>query len=184
MSYPPNVRAARWFADECFPRVREVVPDASFVVAGTSPAREISRLAERDGITVTGFVESMAAALNEGSVAVAPMLSGAGIQNKILEAMACGLPVVTTSIGLGGLDAVPGKELVVADGAEAFSDQVAALLRDRGLAEELGGNARRRVLERYTWERAGEDVEQVYADVLRRRAGALRREPGSSSAGP
>ena len=88
MSYAPNVHAAQWFADECFPRVREAVPDASFVIAGAAPRRSLRRLGRRPGVTVTGFVESMAETLNRATVAVAPMISGAGIQNKVLEALA------------------------------------------------------------------------------------------------
>src|ERR687888_612979 len=96
MSYPPNVAAARWFAEHCFPAVREAIPDARLLLAGSSPPADLLQLGRRDGVTVTGYVESMPATLNRASVAVAPMLSGAGMQNKVLEAMACGLAVVTT----------------------------------------------------------------------------------------
>src|SRR5207247_2338126 len=98
MSYPPNIRGARWFADECFPLVQQAVPGAMFVIAGAAPARELRELVKRPGIVVTGFVRSMPDTLNRANVAVAPMQSGAGIQNKILEAMACGLPLVTTTV--------------------------------------------------------------------------------------
>jgi sugar transferase (PEP-CTERM/EpsH1 system associated) len=162
MSYPPNVRAARWFADECFPLVRQAVPDAWFVIAGASPARELRELERLPGIVVTGFVPSMPNALNRATVAVAPMRSGAGIQNKILEAMACGLPLVTTTIGLGGIAAVPGRDLLVADGTKEFADAVVSVLRTTERAGELGENARARVLEDYTWERAAAAVERVY----------------------
>jgi glycosyltransferase involved in cell wall biosynthesis len=114
------------------------------------------------GIVVTGFVPSMPNALNRATVAVAPMRSGAGIQNKILEAMACGLPLVTTTIGLGGIAAVPGRDLLVADGTKEFADAVVSVLRTTERAGELGENARARVLEDYTWERAAAAVERVY----------------------
>jgi sugar transferase (PEP-CTERM/EpsH1 system associated) len=165
MSYPPNVRAAVWFAQECFPRVQADVPEARFVVAGAAPAREVRRLRGLPGVEVTGFVDSMAEILNTASVAVAPMQSGAGIQNKILEAMACGRSVVTTTIGLGGIAARPGVDLVVADGVAEFAAAVAELLRDEDRAAELGRNARARVLERYTWERAADAVDRVYAEL-------------------
>jgi sugar transferase (PEP-CTERM/EpsH1 system associated) len=162
MSYPPNVRAARWFADGCFPLVREAVPDATFVIAGAVPARELRELAGRPGVVVTGFVQSMPETLNRATVAVAPMQSGAGIQNKILEAMACGLPLVTTTIGLGGIAAVPGRDLLVVDSPRDFADAVVSLLREPERAGELGEKARARVLEDYTWERAAAAVERVY----------------------
>lgn len=162
MSYPPNIRAARWFADECFPLVREAVPDATFVIAGAAPARELRELAGRPGVVVTGFVQSMPETLNQATVAAAPMQSGAGIQNKILEAMACGLPLVTTTIGLGGIAAVPGRDLLVADSPGEFADAVVSVLREPERAGELGEKARARVLEDYTWERAAAAVERVY----------------------
>ena len=162
MSYPPNVRGARWFADECFPLVQQAVPGAMFVIAGAAPARELRELVKRPGIVVTGFVRSMPDTLNRANVAVAPMQSGAGIQNKILEAMACGLPLVTTTIGLGGLAAVPGRDLLVADSPREFADAVVSVLGNPERAGELGENARTRVLEDYSWERAAAAVERVY----------------------
>ena len=169
MSYPPNVAAARWFAERCFPAVREAIPDARLLLAGSSPPADLLQLGRRDGVTVTGYVESMPATLNRASVAVAPMLSGAGMQNKVLEAMACGLAVVTTPLGLGSIRAEPGHELVVAEGAEAFAAAVVELLRDPDRAQELGERARACVIERHSWEHAAGDVEAIYERILSRR---------------
>ena len=168
MSYPPNVRAARWFADECFPLVQQSVPDAMFVIAGAAPARELRELVERPAIVVTGFVQSMPETLNRATVAVAPMRSGAGIQNKILEAMACGLPLVTTTLGLGGISAARGRDLLVADSAREFADAVVLVLRDPERAHKLGENARARVLAEYSWEHTADAIERVYVRLGRR----------------
>jgi glycosyltransferase involved in cell wall biosynthesis len=168
MSYPPNVRAARWFADECFPLVQQAVPDAMFVIAGAAPARELRELVERPAIVVTGFVQSMPETLNRAAVAVAPMRSGAGIQNKILEAMACGLPLVTTTLGLGGISAARGRDLLVADSAREFADAVVLVLRDPERAHKLGENARARVLAEYSWEHTADAIERVYVRLGRR----------------
>ncbi|PYR95388.1 MAG: hypothetical protein DMF84_01220 [Acidobacteria bacterium] len=169
MSYPPNVAAARWFAERCFPAVRETVPSARLLLAGSSPPADLFQLGRRDDITVTGLVESMPATLNRASVAVAPMLSGAGMQNKVLEAMACGLAVVTTPLGLGSIRAEPGHDLVVAEGAETFAAAVVELLRDPARAQELGERARACVIERHSWEQAASDVEAIYERILSRR---------------
>src|SRR5437868_7433587 len=148
MSYPPNVRAVSWFTEACFERIRAHVPGASLLIAGKAPVRQVRQLGEREGISVTGFVDSMPEMLRRATVAVAPMISGAGIQNKVLEAMACGLPVVTTTTGLGGIEAVPGRDLVVADDAGAFADAVSAFLCDRAQASVVGRSARALVLDR------------------------------------
>ena len=89
MSYEPNVHAVQWFVDESLPRVRSAVPGAMLRIVGSNPSRAVHELAQRDGVEVTGYVDSMADALNRAAVAVAPMVSGSGIQNKILEALAC-----------------------------------------------------------------------------------------------
>jgi sugar transferase (PEP-CTERM/EpsH1 system associated) len=165
MSYGPNIEAATWFAERCLPRLRTEVPDVSLVIAGVNPARRVRRLAQYEGVRVTGFVPAMNDVLAEGAIAVAPMLSGSGIQNKILEAMACGLPVVTTPIGLGALAAVRGRDILVADGEEEFAGAVAGLLTEPLRAEEIGRQGRDYVVATHSWERCAEQVEQIYADI-------------------
>jgi polysaccharide biosynthesis protein PslH len=174
MSYGPNIDAALWFATRCFPQIRRQLPTASFVIAGINPPLRVRRLEQTPGVRVTGFVPQMSEVLQEASVAVAPMLSGSGIQNKILEALACELPVVTTTIGLGGLGAVPGRDLVVADGEGAFAEAVSGLLADRSRADELGRRGREYVLATHTWERGAEQVEQIYHELV---GAAPRRRP-------
>lgn len=167
MGYEPNVDAARWFAREVLPAVRAHVPEATLTIAGARPARSVRELGALPGVTVSGDVDSMPAALNAASVAVVPLRSGSGIQNKVLEAMSCGLPVVTTPVGLGAIEARDGEELLVADGAAPFAEAVVRLLRDPTLRDELGRRARARILARYSWERGAERVEEIWEQVLR-----------------
>jgi sugar transferase (PEP-CTERM/EpsH1 system associated) len=165
MSYGPNIEAATWFVERCLPRLRTEVPDVSLVIAGVNPARRVRRLAQYEGVHVTGFVPAMNDVLAEGTIAIAPMLSGSGIQNKILEAMACGLPVVTTTIGVGALAAVRGRDILVADGEEEFARAVAGLLGEPLRAEEMGRQGRDYVVATHSWERCAERVDQIYADI-------------------
>ena len=162
MSYDPNVHAVTWFAERCFPRVRAQVPEASLVIAGWNPAKAVRELGTLPGVEVTGWVESMPAILNRAAVAIAPMQSGSGIQNKILEAMSCELPVVTTTIGLGSIGAKPEDEIVVADGEEPFADAVVRLLRSPERAADVGRRARRYVLDHHSWQSAADQVDEVY----------------------
>ena len=143
MNYFPNTHAVKWFVETCFSTIKKQYPEATLVIAGKNPTREVQRLSEVDGVIVTGFVESMNDCLNQASIAIAPMQSGSGIQTKILEAMACGLPVVTTSLGLGSIQAKPEKEIFVANSADDFAREICRLFSDRILAEEVGDNARR-----------------------------------------
>ena len=166
MSYEPNVKAVTWFVEQCLPRIRRELPHASLVIAGSNPARAVRALEEPGGVRVTGFVGSMPATLNEASVAIAPMRSGSGIQNKILEAMACGLPVVATSIGLGSIAARRGSEIVVADAEDDFADAVVTLLRSPDRAQEVGRRARAFVLANHSWERAAAIVDAIYRRVV------------------
>jgi sugar transferase (PEP-CTERM/EpsH1 system associated) len=168
MSYAPNVHAAQWFTSEVLPHVLRAAPDARFSIVGASPPRAVRILARLDRVEVTGFVPSMADALNRAASAVAPMVSGSGIQNKILEAMSCAVPVVATPIGRGGIPAGEEHGLVVASTPSDFAAAVAGLLADPARARELGESGRAFVLEHYTWDRNAEQVEAIYRATVRR----------------
>ncbi len=151
MDYLPNVDAVRWFADQVFPAVRARLPGARFAIVGSRPTLAVRKLSEREGITVTGFVEDVRDWLARAAVCVAPLRIARGIQNKVLEAMAMGRPVVASPQAFEGLDARAGEDLVVAADARAFAEEVIALLRDAGRAERIGRAARACVEGRYRW---------------------------------
>lgn len=166
MFYGPNIHAVKWFAENCFFRIQEKVPNVEFIIVGNGPPPDICELGNKPGITVTGFVESMPDRLTKASLAVAPMLSGSGMQFKILEAMSCGLPVVTNTLGLGDIKAKDGVELLLAETADDFIDQVVECLTCVKTAQKIGTCAREFVLNHHSWEHTTDMVENIYNQIL------------------
>jgi glycosyltransferase involved in cell wall biosynthesis len=167
MCYPPNVEAARHFATEVLPRVRQEVPEARLHIVGAFPAEEVKALAS-DSVVVHGQVPSMVPYYHEAVVVVVPLLHGGGTRHKILEAAACEKAVVTTTLGVEGLDFAAGAEVVVADAADDFAGAVVHLLRDEGERRELGRRARR-VARRFEWDEIGAAYCRIVEDVAQHR---------------
>jgi sugar transferase (PEP-CTERM/EpsH1 system associated) len=165
MSTFTNVDAATWFAERVFPRVERAVPHARFAIVGRSPQRAVRALARPPQVEVTGEVPDVYEWLLRAQVAVAPLRIAAGMQNKLIQAMACALPVVATSVANEGIGAKPGEHLLVRDDADAFADAVIGLLRDAGLRERLGTAARRHVESHWTWEALFERLEKLMGEV-------------------
>lgn len=154
MDYPPNIDAVTWFATKILPLIRHTLPYARFQIVGGSPSEEVKRLARLDGVAVTGRVPDVRPYVHHAVAAVAPMRIARGIQNKVLEAMAMGKPVIVTSGALEGIDAEPGRHVVLADGASAFAAAAVHLASQDGAKEglALGAAARRLILDRYDWD--------------------------------
>ena len=151
MDYRPNVEAVRDFAESVLPLIRDSVPEARFAIVGRKPAPEVLSLAARGDVIVTGEVDDVRPWLAAAQVVVAPLTIAQGVQNKVLEAMAMARPVVASPNAFLGIDAQPGRHLVVADGGAATAREIVSLLADRGRAEAMGRSARRRVEEAYSW---------------------------------
>jgi glycosyltransferase involved in cell wall biosynthesis len=165
-NHQPNVDAALYFADSVFPGVRRLRPDAEFVVAGKNPPASLLERAG-DGISCIGFVEDVPAFYGSVDLVVAPIRYGGGIKIKVLEAMACGKPVVTTSIGAEGIAAAGEGALVVADESAAFADAVVGLLSDPARRRELGEKGRQLIERRFSWSRLMADLDAIYANLAR-----------------
>jgi polysaccharide biosynthesis protein PslH len=154
-----NRLAALWFAQNVFPAVRREVPDAEFWIVGSDPNQEIRDLEKIPGIHVTGTVEDTRPYYARAAVAVAPYRFGEGTKLKVLEAMASGVPVVATPIGCQGIEVVNGEHVLIAESEEDFGGQVVGLLRDAKKRAQIAGAARRRIEDKYTWEKIVGDLE-------------------------
>jgi polysaccharide biosynthesis protein PslH len=169
MSYAPNNQGIRWFAREVWPLVRSQVHDARLDVVGKDPPEAVQALDGRDGIAVHGFVDSMVPYFAAAHAVVVPILAGAGIRVKIIEAMAAGRAVVSTPLGcegLAGLEA--GRHLLVADEPRAFADSAVRLLANPGERAHLAAEARQLAESTYDWRPLGEQLEQVLLDASTR----------------
>lgn len=168
-SHEPNRDAVRWFCAQVWPKVREKHPSLVFFVVGPDPSPEIQHLAFKDPrIVVTGPVEDVRPFLARSAVFVNPVRMGSGMRGKILEAMAAGVPVVSTSLGAEGIPVQPGGNCVLADQADLMAAQINLLLEDPALRRSIAARARETV-ERFSWDRNEQRLEEVMADIVNRR---------------
>ncbi len=167
MSYHANISAALHFAREVLPHIWARDPEVRFQIVGKDPPEAVRRLAEDRRIEVTGYVEDLRPYLAGAAVAVCPAFYAVGVQNKVLEAMAMGTPVVCTSAALAGLEARPEEEVLVADGPEAFAAQVLRVFADPALAMRLSTAGRRYVEEHHSWEEGARGLVEVYEAAMK-----------------
>jgi polysaccharide biosynthesis protein PslH len=156
MDYLPNIDAVVWFATAVLPLIQRTLPTARFFIVGSNPSEDVKRLTKLDGVTVTGRVADVRPYIFHATASVGPMRIARGIQNKVLEAMAMGKPVIVTSGALEGIDATPGQEVILADDAAAFANAAIRLTGPNGgttpEGEALGQAARHLILRRYDWD--------------------------------
>jgi glycosyltransferase involved in cell wall biosynthesis len=162
MDFRPNVDAALWFADYVLPKVRAAVPDAVFVIVGQRPHPRLNVLRGRDGIHITGAVEDVRPYLAGASIYVVPLRMGGGTRLKVLEAMAMGAPIVSTSMGVDGFEVTHAHEALIADAPDSFAAEVVKAVDDADLRLSLRANARRFVESRYDWRAIVPKMEKVY----------------------
>jgi len=166
MDYTANAHAAIYFCQEILPLVRPAVKDVEMWIVGSDPLPEVRRLAG-DGIHVTGRVEDVVPYYRQSSVCVVPLRAGSGIRLKILESMALGRPVVSTSLGCEGLDVEDGKHIMIADSTEQFAEKTIRLLIDAALHRAIATNARQLVETRYDWDTIAQRLMRIYAELTR-----------------
>jgi glycosyltransferase involved in cell wall biosynthesis len=162
MDFRPNVDAVLWFAREVLPRIRDRVPDVRFLAVGQRPHRRLDVLRDDPAVTLTGFVEDPRPFIADAAVYVVPLRMGGGTRFKVLEALAMGKPVVSTTLGAEGFPVAHDRELLLADEPGEFAQAVVALLDEPTRGAELGQAGRAFVEERYDWRVIVPLVEAAY----------------------
>lgn len=166
MYWPPNVDALTWFCAEILPRVKTEEPDVKLCIVGARPTAEVQALAADPAVTVTGSVPDVRPYGENCAAFIVPLRSGSGMRVKILNALAMGLPTVSTTVGAEGIAVRSGEHLLLADTAEDFAAATLRLLRDPELGETLAQNGRVLMEAQYGWEAIGERLRTLYAEVL------------------
>lgn len=165
--HDPNRDAMVFFAEDVWPAVKSRVPGARFLVVGRGPTPDMMEIARRDpSIRITGEVTDVMPHFLEADVFVCPVRMGGGFRGKVLEAMAAGVPVVSTRLGAEGLPASDGENVLLAEGAEEMARQTVRLLEDASLRDDIAASARRLMVENYSWQRGVEILEGVLEEVV------------------
>ncbi|WP_210491583.1 glycosyltransferase family 4 protein [Patulibacter sp. SYSU D01012] len=166
--YAPNAEALRWLLTEIWPRIRARVPAAELLVVGRGVPDEIAALAG-EGVTLAGFVPEMQPWFDRAQVVLVPMRSGGGTRLKVLDGLASGRPLVSTTMGAMGVDVTDGQDVLLADGADAFADATARVLGDPALAARLGAAGRGLAERVYDWGAIGGRLEELLRGIVARR---------------
>jgi len=183
MDYFPNIDGVCYFAEKILPRIREKMPHVEFRIVGSNPTRRVRELAKIPGTVVTGHVPDVRSHLRDVAVTVAPLRIARGAQNKVLESMAMGVPVVATPQAAKGIQAEVGRDLLVAETPAVFADRVLELLENPILRRSLSEAGRKQVESIYRWETAMDVLDATLAGIGRKRgesiAGVAPRETSS-----
>ncbi len=167
--YKPYSDGICWFLDHVWPLVRSKVTSAEFTAIGSKPPRKLRNRHGDNGVSVVGYKTSLDPDMVKASVAVVPLLFAPGLQNKILDLMAAGVPVVATRIAADGTGAVNEEHLLVRDNPEGFADAVAKLLKDEAFAQKLADRALAWVTETYDWNRAFMALDCLLEECIQKR---------------
>ena len=163
MDYRPNADAIGWFAADVFPILQSRYPGIGLHIVGANPGRDVLRLTDAPGVRVTGRVADTRPFMAHADACVVPLRIARGIQNKVLEAMAMGRPVIASRQAFEGVRAVPGRDLLVADGAAETADRVAEVLD--GAHPGLGSAARAAMVRGYAWPATLSRLDAILATV-------------------
>ncbi len=169
MSYHANESMVVDFMEEILPHVWSRFPDVKVWIVGKDPPSKIKSYAQNPRVTVTGTVADIRSYLNTATISASPINYGVGIQNKVLEAMACGTPVVASKHAVSALSVEDGKEIIVAEGPIDFAEKLNSLLDDPDKREKIGKAGRRFVEEKHDWVNGAAHLEELYEQAVRQR---------------
>ena len=161
MGYLPNQEAVQLIASEIAPRVRKLIDNTKFLIVGRTTTKM-----ELPNVTFTGVVKNVTEFLAASDIAIAPLLHGSGTRLKILEYFSCGLPVVSTTVGVEGLDIKSGVHALIEDDMNEFAVKVIKLLKNKALSTRLGKTARKLVINKYDWKKIARQLNMVYHNLL------------------
>ena len=156
-----NVRDVLWFYNEVYPLIKEKIPDVKLYIVGMSPAKEILQLSADESVVVTGYVKDLRPYFSRAWVVVAPLKNNFGVKVRVLQAMAMGKPVVSTSMVTSGIDVSAGENIILADDPREFAERVIELLNNGELRNRIGANARKLMEEEHSWERLTDELNIV-----------------------
>jgi sugar transferase (PEP-CTERM/EpsH1 system associated) len=161
MSYRPNVESAKWLVNEIMPMVWRENPNAIVCLCGANPSNQVKSLASKK-VHVTGWVDDISIVYQTSKVFIAPMIVNTGLQNKLLEAMACHIPSITTTLANNALGATDKKEILIADSSVELAKCISQLLEDKSLSSKLGKNGHDYVTQNFSWIRSAETFEERF----------------------
>jgi len=164
LQWMPNLQSIDWFLENAWAKVKSAIPSASLHIAGKNPPERVSNL-KLDGVTVHGMVESAQDFMNDYSIMLVPLLSGSGMRIKIIEGMAAGKCIVSTSIGAEGIEAKNGEEIIIAEPDE-FANRVIDVMNDRREIDSIGSRAKKFVQENYDWSSLIKEFESFYRQLV------------------
>lgn len=168
LHYPPNADGIRWFMKEVFPLIAEKDEKATLTIIGKNPPADFYQLAKQipGKIEITGYVENLEPYLEKAAVMVVPVLAGGGMRVRILEAFARELPVVTTTIGLEGIEAAQMHDVIIADKAEDFAKEVLTLINNPDHQQFIAKNGRLLVEKKYDWKVVFKSLDRIYSSAI------------------
>jgi glycosyltransferase involved in cell wall biosynthesis len=167
MSYHANINMALFAIQEIMPLVWKENPNIELWVVGKDPPSSIQQYSGNPRIKISGTVPEILPYLQKATIALAPLNYGAGVQNKVLEAMACGIPVIASPLAVSALKVLNGKEVLVANNPQKYADYILRLLSNPPMGYEIGNAGREYVEREHSWKSIGQKLETIYQESIR-----------------